>query len=129
MMPVVTHNTTRFNQDWQHIATFNTVADRIVPADDLPGAVASGAAGIILMALDRELAIYKGDIEQFLEMLDQQSIDTHGAPFAALNTQAQDAMLFKVEQTPVFRFLADHISTAYWSTPAGLQGAGFEVRG
>lgn len=126
---VVTHNIPHSNQDWQHIATFNAMADRIVPADDLPGAVASGAASIILLALDHELADHKDEIEQFLEMLDQQSIDTHGVPFAAMSVQDQDAMLRKVEKTPVFRFISEHISTAYWSTPAGQRAAGFEVRG
>jgi hypothetical protein len=125
----MTHVTHHNTQDWQHIATFNALADRVVPADDLPGAVASGTAGIILMALDRELAPHKDDVEQFLELLDQQAIDTHSVSFAMLSAHDQDAILRKVEHTPVFRWLADHISTAYWSTPAGLQGAGFEVRG
>lgn len=125
----MTHNTKHTTQDWQHIATFNAVADRIVPADDLPGAVASGAAGIILMALDNELAEHKDDFEQFLELLDQQSLDLHHAPFAALSAQQQDDMLRKVEATPVFHALADFITTAFWSTPAGQSAAGFEVRG
>jgi hypothetical protein len=125
----VTHNTKHTTQGWQHIAPFNAVADRIVPADDLPGAVASGAAGIILMALDHELAEYKADVEQFLELLDQQSLDLHQASFASLSAQQQDAMLRKVETAPVFHALADFITTAYWSTPAGQSAAGFEVRG
>jgi hypothetical protein len=125
----MTHVTHPNTQDWRHVATFNALADRVVPADELPGAVASGAAGIILMALDRELAPHKDDVEQFLELLDQQAADTRGVSFAMLNAQDQDAILRKVEHAPAFRWLADHISTAYWSTPAGLQGAGFEVRG
>lgn len=125
----MTHNTPHSISDWQHIATFNALADRIVPADDLPGAVAAGAAGIIIAALDNELASHKDDVEQFLELLDQQAQDTHQAPFAALSASEQDAMLHKIGETPTFRFLADHITTAYWSTPAGLHGAGFEVRG
>ena len=125
----MTHNINHPTQDWQHIATFNAVADRIVPADDLPGAVASGAAGIILMALDNELASHKDDFEQFLELLDQQSLDTHQISFASLNAQEQDAMLRKVEDTPMFHALADYITTAYWSTTVGQRAAGFEVRG
>lgn len=125
----MTDHSQQHTQDWQHVATFNAVADRIVPADDLPGAVASGAAGIILIALDHELAQHKDGIEQFLELLDQQSLDVHHAPFAALSADQQDAMLRKVEGTPAFRALTDFITAAFWSTPIGQQAAGFEVRG
>jgi hypothetical protein len=50
-------------------------------------------------------------------------------PFAALNADEQDALLRKIEDTPVFSALAEYITAAYWSTPAGQSAAGFEVRG
>jgi hypothetical protein len=114
----------------QHTATLYAAADRIVPPDDgTPGAIASGAAARLVEMLDGDLGALQADYVAFLSQLDREASSAHGRHFCDLDPGQQDAALRKIEAAPFFLQFAEHVHEQYWSSPAGLAHAGFEVRG
>jgi gluconate 2-dehydrogenase gamma chain len=77
------------------------IAGRIIPGDaEVPGAREAGAADYV----DRALAGYHRDIQSFyrraLRALDDHCRRHHGAPFAELAADAQDAVLTAMDSGP-----------------------------
>jgi hypothetical protein len=114
----------------RYVATLNAAADRIIPPDDgTPGAIDSGAAANLVTLLEAHLRALLPDYQAFLAQLDLEAEVMHGPRFAALSTDQQDALLQTFQMSPFFRLFAEHVHEQFWSSPAGLKHAGFEVRG
>src|SRR5262245_33799526 len=78
-------------------ATLRALVDRIIPPDDFPGGWEAGVGGY----LERQLA---GDLHGLLDTyrggldaLDAEAQATAGVPFAALDSDAQDQLLSRIE--------------------------------
>ena len=78
--------------------TLEAFVDRLIPSDDLgPGAVECGVVSYIGQALAGPLAEEKTGLLQGLAAVDSFSRTTHGAPFAELAPEKQDAVLSAME--------------------------------
>lgn len=109
------------------VATLRAAVDRIVPADDYPSASELGVIGFLtnLMAVENLEAIYTGG----LDGLDQEAAAVGSSDFAGLTSQAQDALLQKVERGETktgwtvapeefFELLARQTVEGYYADPA-----------
>ena len=80
--------------------TLRAALDRIIPPDDFPGAWDAGVGDYIARQLDGDLRAWAGAFEAGLRSLDAEARRT-GAPFAALPTTRQDALLGCIERGEV----------------------------
>jgi hypothetical protein len=130
------------------LATLRAALDRIIPADDFPGAWEAGAGEYILRQLAGDLAHLLDVYRAGLDALDYEALAASARPFADLAPAPQDALLARIErgeaQAPwpleaplFFAMLCEHAAEGYYADPGngGNRGAaswqmiGFEVRG
>ncbi len=125
-------------------ATLRAVVDRIIPPDDHPGGWEAGVGNYLTRQFAGDLAPLFGDYANFLAAIDAIARRLHGAPFAALPTATQDALLVQIESDAhgddlarFFAVLVTHAMEGYYGDPGngGNRDAvawrmiGFEVRG
>jgi gluconate 2-dehydrogenase gamma chain len=78
--------------------TLAAAAERILPADDGPGAAAAGVAAYVESALHEEaLQPVRPLLEHGLDLLDALAREHHAAGFAACGPAAQDDVLRRLE--------------------------------
>jgi Gluconate 2-dehydrogenase subunit 3 len=110
------------------LITLNALADRLIPADDTPGAVEAGAVNYLLHQFERDLAAFEDVYAKGLDSLDQEAQETAGMPFARMPASAQDELLRRVEQGEVatpwafdpasfMRHAAEHLAEGFYSDP------------
>jgi gluconate 2-dehydrogenase gamma chain len=128
------------------LPTLAALADRLIPPDDLPGAVEAGALTYLLAQFEGDLADQVGLYAQGLQALVQESIHATGRPFRELAAADQDALLTRIAQGVVqvewpvdpvafVAMAAEHIAEGFYSDPGnrGNQGmiawqmVGFQV--
>ncbi len=107
--------------------TLRAAVDRIIPADDYPGGWDAGVGAFLEGLLAREprfLPTYRHGLDD----LDAEARLTEGGPFAALATDAQDALLARVEAGEVwahwtldpaafFRLLVEQTTEGFYADP------------
>jgi len=91
--------------------------DRLIPADEYPGALAAGTDKFILQLLTHSCAAEATTLAQGLMRLDAEANSCHGQRFAALPATAQDALI---------RALVQNRTTTPW--PATVSAAAFVNR-
>lgn len=107
------------------LARLRAVIDRIIPADQDPGALDLGADDYVAAQLAGEAREFAEDIFAGLEALDLAGRVNYQAAFAALPPPQQDALLSAVEMQPWFLALAELTAEGFYADPAngGNRGA------
>jgi Gluconate 2-dehydrogenase subunit 3 len=99
-------------------ATLAAAVDRIIPADDFPGAWEAGVGDYLERILDTDLQPLAAEFLAGLISLEAQAASGFGQSFASLTPENQDEILKTVEQTQFFRLLIDLTAEGYYSDPA-----------
>ena len=117
------------------IQTLQAAVNRIIPADDYPNAWDAGAGAFFDRLFRREprfLPVYQAG----LDTLDAEAAGSAGATFAALDPEAQDALLhwFEAAETSAafFRLLVEQTLESYYADPGNggnLDRAGWDMIG
>lgn len=115
--------------------TLQAAVNRIVPADDYPSAWAAGAEEFFRRLFAREsrfLPAYQAG----LDALEAAALQDAGAAFAALDGDAQDALLRRFEAAEAsasfFRLLVEQTLESYYADPSNggnLSGVGWDMIG
>ncbi|MFT4000464.1 MAG: gluconate 2-dehydrogenase subunit 3 family protein [Rhizobium sp.] len=96
------------------LETFRAVLDRIIPADDYPGALDNGVDEFILSLWDAGLVAGGQGIREGLGKLDRQA--SNG--FAALSAGEQDRLLAGCEAEEWFHLLCELAAEGFYADPA-----------
>ncbi|NTJ62875.1 gluconate 2-dehydrogenase subunit 3 family protein [Agrobacterium rhizogenes] len=96
------------------LETFRAVLDRIIPADDYPGALDNGVDGFILSLWDAGLVADPQAINRGLMDLDAQ---TSGG-FARLLPEEQDRLLAECKDEAWFHMLCELAAEGFYADPA-----------
>lgn len=99
------------------LAALRALLDRLIPADDFPGALAAGTDGYVLHQLAGDCAAEAPPLRLGLTQLDLEAAARHGATFRELEPAEQDAMLREIE--------AGRVATAW---PREVSAAAFFAR-
>lgn len=125
-------------------AILRAVIDRIIPPDDYAGGWEAGVGNYLALQFAGDLAPLFDGYVIFLAALDVTARQLHGAPFAALPTATQDALLGQIETgahgddlARFFAVLVTHAMEGYYGDPGNggnrdavaWQMIGFAVRG
>jgi hypothetical protein len=93
------------------------VVDRICPADDHPGAWDAGAADYLGRQLDGDLLPMRAIVRDGLAALDAAAHARSSVGFAALSSDAQDALLREIEATDFFVLLVRTTAEGFYGEP------------
>jgi len=130
------------------LTILETVVNIIIPADDDPGGWEAGVGDYLLHQFESDLKHVLPTYEQGLLALDAEAEMVTGKQLAALDPQAQEAFMAKIEQGQVqtlwsidpaafFAMLVEHCAEGFYSDPgnygnrdrAAWKMIGFEVTG
>ena len=129
------------------LATLRALVDRIIPADDYPSGWDAGVGEYLARQFERDLRSHVELYRAGLNALESEAQATAGASFVSLNSDAQGALLSRIEVGDVttrwpidpatfFRNVVNHTIEGFYSDPAngGNRNAvswhmiGFQVR-
>jgi hypothetical protein len=110
------------------LSTLRAAANRIIPADDYPGAADAGAVEFILRLLNTDLAGEQLTYVHGLAGIEAESQAAHGQSFASLTAPQQDALLGNIEADRVqadwiiaplafFPMLVEHVLESFYADP------------
>src|SRR5438876_807671 len=85
----------------RQLATLRAAMDRIIPADDYPGAWDAGTGDYLLRQFERDLASLLPTYRAGLDALDAEAQAQWGSGFAELAPEQQDAVLAGLERNAV----------------------------
>src|SRR6195256_1759601 len=130
------------------LATLRALVDRIIPPDDFPSGWDAGVGDYLARQFERDLRSQVACYQAGLAALDAEAQASAGVSFAALDADAQDALLSRIEAggitTPwpidaaaFFRAAVEHAMEGFYSDPGNggnrdgvsWRMIGFEVRG
>lgn len=108
--------------------TLRAAINRIIPADDYPGAWESGVGEYIARQLNGDLRAMAGVYEQGLAGLNSESVAMFNVEFDELSATKQDELLSRIEAGDVskpwpvspkefFAMLVNHCAEGYYSDP------------
>jgi gluconate 2-dehydrogenase gamma chain len=110
--------------------TLEALCQRIIPEDDFPGAVESGAAGFIDRQLSTRYSDYQALYRLGLQGLEQTAIEAFGMPLHQLSIENQTEVLRSLERNQVpasawpetdaatfFRLAVAHTMYGYYGDP------------
>ena len=99
--------------------TAGAICDRLIPADEFPGALWAGAVRYIDIQLGGHLRQHREAYRLGLAAVDQASRKQHGKGFAALSAQQQVELLKAAEKTkdPFFALILAHTMQSYYGDP------------
>ena len=116
--------------------TLQAALDRLIPADDYPGAWEAGVGDYIARQLDGDSRSLLPAYRIGLDALDAEAVTAYGQHFAVLYPARQDALLANLERgvtntlwvTPAAGFISaliQHAAEGYYAEPAqgGNRGA------
>lgn len=109
------------------IATLRALVDRLIPADDTPGALDACTDAFILTLLEGDGAAEAPLLALGLTQLDQETAAAHpGHSFATLPPSAQDALLAALERNqPATAWPASISAPAFFNRMVDLTAEGF----
>lgn len=102
----------------QERAVLRAVVERILPADEDPGAWDAGAEDYLQRQLGGALAAMSEPVKAGLAALDAEAQRRSAMPFAALPTEAQDVVLRAIETSDFFLLLVRTTAEGFYSDPA-----------
>jgi gluconate 2-dehydrogenase gamma chain len=77
--------------------TVAAIVERLIPADQDPGATEAGVVNFIDLQLMGPYKRYRASYRQGIRGVEQASLELFGQPFAALSAERQDAVLKEIE--------------------------------
>lgn len=108
------------------LAALRALLDRLIPADDFPGALAAGTDNFIVALLAGDCAAEAPALALGLTQLDAEAAALHGQTFATLPSTAQDALLTALEQNrPTTVWPVPLNATAFFNRLVDLAAEGF----
>ncbi len=108
------------------LTALRALLDRLIPADDFPGALAAGTDHFIVALLAGDCTAEAPTVALGLTQLDAESAVRHGQPFATLPSAAQDALLTALEQNhPATLWPAPLTASAFLNRLIDLAAEGF----
>jgi hypothetical protein len=108
------------------LTALRALLDRLIPADDCPGALAAGTDDFIVALLAGDCAAEASVLALGLDQLDAEAIARHGHAFAALPSAAQDALLTALEQNcPATAWPASISAVVFFNRMVDLAAEGF----
>ena len=113
--------------------TLRAFADRLVPTDETgPGALPAGAVEYVGQALAGDDAVHLPAYVAGLSSLDATARTRHGAAFAELAGDQQDALLSELEHGAFFELVRRHVLEGMFGDPSyggNRNRAGWELLG
>ena len=113
--------------------TVEAIVARLIPTDENgPGAAEAQVARYIERALSGALRSEKGTYAAGLAGVDARAQAAHGAAFAELSAEKQDAVLAAMEQSPFFQMIRAHALEGMFADPyygGNAQFAGWDLIG
>lgn len=100
------------------IARLRAVLDRIIPADDDPGALDLGTDGFVRAALGRDAAALLPAVAAGLTTLDAEAQGRFGVAFTALPADYRDVLLGEHGGASWFVALAELTAEGFYADPA-----------
>ena len=110
--------------------TLKAVCECLIPTDEYPGAAWAGAVNYIDIQLCGHYRKHRSTYRSGVAALDRVSLEKHGQPFAALNSELQVALLKAVEkgqasapawkpadQVQFFGLVLTHTMQSYYGDP------------
>jgi hypothetical protein len=132
----------------RQLAALRALVDSLIPADDFPGGWEVGVGDYLAGQFVGDLRPLLDQYRAGLDALDAEAQARAGVPFSALEPDAQDALLGRIEAGEVvaawpvdpmlfFRQAVEHAAEGYYGAPgnggnhdmAAWRMIGFEVRG
>lgn len=109
------------------IATLRALVDRLIPADDTPGALDAGTDSFIVALLDGDCAAEAPLLALGLTQLDHEAAAARpGQSFATLSPSAQDALLAALERNqPATAWPTSISAPAFFKCMVDLAAEGF----
>jgi hypothetical protein len=108
------------------LTVLRALLDRLIPADDFPGALAAGTDNFIVALLSGDCAAEAPALALGLTQLDAEAASRHDQPFASLPPAAQDALLAALEQNhPATLWPAPLTASAFLNRMIALAAEGF----
>jgi Gluconate 2-dehydrogenase subunit 3 len=107
-------------------ALLRVVVDRIIPADEDPGALALGTDRYVMAQLGGEAVVWAEDIAAGLAGLEALARLDFGQPFEELAEADKDRLIEVVEQQPWFGALAELAAEGFYADPGN--GGNLEAR-
>lgn len=111
-----------------HIQMLHAIANRIIPADDTPGAGDNETMGYVADVMTGDYADKIGELRDFLDMLNVAAKLKHRRSFIALIPAHQDALLETYQGNTAFQMLTTLVHEGYWASDAGRDYVGFVVK-
>jgi Gluconate 2-dehydrogenase subunit 3 len=108
-------------------ATLRALLDRLIPRDDLPGAIDAGVETYVLRQLSGDCAFEAGPVASGLAQLDAEAAAQYqGHSFATLNPEQQDALLHAIDEgRPSTVWPQELSATAFFARMVDLAHEGF----
>ncbi len=110
------------------LEALRALLDRLIPADEVPGALAAGTDGFVVALLAGDCAAEAPTIAAGLSQLDAEAAARHGAGsiFSALSPILQDALLTALEQNqPATPWPTPLTAAAFFNRMVDLAAEGF----
>jgi gluconate 2-dehydrogenase gamma chain len=101
----------------QEAETSGAICERIIPADQDPGASSTGVLNYIDLQLMGPLKKHRRLYRQGLAGVEDFSYARFGKRFAALAASEQDVVLAAIETKPFFELIRDHSMQGFYGDP------------
>ncbi|MBN9062020.1 MAG: glucose-methanol-choline oxidoreductase [Rhizobiales bacterium 65-9] len=99
------------------VGLLEAVVDRLIPADQDPGAIASGALAFVRERLLAESEAVRADLRSGMQALDQSCEALCGRPFMLASPSEQDRALKAHEREPWFVALSELAAEGFYADP------------
>jgi gluconate 2-dehydrogenase gamma chain len=97
------------------MSNLRAAMDRVIPADDFPGAWDAGVGDYLARQWQGDLKHLIGSYQAFLDLLEAEALRTQGLSFFKLSPELQDALLKKA---PAFLdAFVQHVMEGYYADP------------
>ena len=108
--------------------TLSAVLDRLIPADDVAGAVASGGVEYVERLFRRELAseldVFRAALRALDEVVSRAEVDARVTSFARLAPEPQDRWLARMERGEL-RAMSPQLTASFFERLLNLAAEGF----
>ncbi len=101
----------------EEAATAAAVCDQIIPRDEDPGAVETGAVEFIDRQLKGHYRHWQRAYREGLREIDEAARAKFGRAFASLGPAEQLELVREREKTPFFRLITDHTMQSFYGDP------------
>jgi gluconate 2-dehydrogenase gamma chain len=101
----------------QEAETAGAICERIIPADQDPGALAAGVVNYLDLQLTGPLKKHQRLYRRGIESVEELARARFGRRFAALAAAQQDTILEAIANRPFFALIRDHTMQGFYGDP------------